>query len=608
MISAHVKRISEKRSIALGSCIHGISKRNTSLTRLCSGVCFYASSTSLSNMPSDARRDARGSRDSEPTGNNTPRGHDKEKTSKTKTMNGTLDSWIEPSLAGKPSFEDHGGAPYGVLEHMQPLGEPPSTRVRARVKGEGVRKSMAGRSAAGTALEAQDTPEGTPGPLASSQAMADLPPLPPIPMDDEDDDDYAPGKKSKKKERAAKPRGSKRQSESAGPPAEAPPTGKGKGRGKKSAEKVVVKAVEPPAVEETPIVINHNKIYNAKKMKSVVEEAKHRAHDAGKPDLADAVEEVYQQSLKSARLTELLESILDQSASKEQYAEFQVHVKAAKKKLRAAKLEAERRKPAAATNGDKCPPLPTRPPVKIVQPVVLKDESPAIPSTEKSEVPKPKFSIKVRSPPKPDTGRRIPPVKTTSSSPVKQESEQRDGDLSDLSELTELSEGEEMAVDTPEERDQMSAGPSSNTNGIKTKDQAAERGSLGVQGTAQKRSSADADIYETEDDRILSAKKLKLSGKVTRDYDYQDSHMRSSLSGLPRTSRAPSAKNGAFAPAKITLHPNGGGNASARGSRAISVDIDSPLSSPAGSSRRSTPHVWKGPPKQIGKRAKTKTS
>jgi len=560
-------------------------------------------------MPSDARREARSLRDSEPTGNNTPRGHDKDKTPKARTMNGTLDGWIEPSLAGKPSFEDHGGAPYGVLEHMQPLGEPPSTRVRARVKGEGARKSLAGRSAAGTALDAQDTPEGTPGPVASSQAMADaMPPLPPIPMDDEDDDDYAPGKKSKKKERAAKPRGSKRQSESAGPPAEAP-AGKGKGRGKKSVEKADVKAVEPPAVEHTPVVVNRNKIYNAKKMKSVVEEAKNRAYDAGKPDLADAVEEVYQQSLTNARLTELLESILEQNASKEQYAEFQGYVKAAKKKLRAAKLETERQRKTqeTAANGDKRPPLTLRSPIKDAQPVVLKDESPAIPSTEKSEIPKPKFSIKVRSPPKPAAARKTPKVKTTSSSPVKLEPEQRDEDLSDLSELTELSEGEDMAIDTPEERDEMSAGPPSNANGIKIKDQAAERGSLGVQGTAQKRSSADAEIYETEDDRILSAKKLKLSGKVTRDYDYQDSHIRSSLSGLPRNSR-PSAKNGVFAPAKITLHPNGAGNTSARGSRPISVDVDSPLSSPAGSSRRSTPHVWKGPPKQTGKRAKTKTS
>jgi hypothetical protein len=568
-------------------------------------------------MPSDAR-DARTSTTGN-TNSHTPRAQDKDKTSKSRTMNGTLDGWIEPSLAGKPSFEDHGGAPYGVLEHMQPLGEPPSTRVRARVKGDGARKSLAGRSAAGTALDAQDTPEGTPGPLASSQAMVDvMPPLPPIPMDDEDDDDYAPGKKTKKKERVAKPRGSKRQSESAGPPAEGPSTGKGKGRGKKNAEKVaekvvekvVEKAVKTPVVDTTPNVINFNRIYNPLKLKSVVEEAKKRARDADKPDLADAVEEIYQQSLKNTRITELLEVILDQSATKEQTTEFQGYVRAAKKKLRLAKQakQAEQKIPAKAKSGDKVLPLPVRSPVKITQPVEVKDESPAIPSTEKSEIPKPKFSIKVRSPPKPDTGRRTLQNKTTSSSPVKLESEQRDDDLSDLSELTELSEGEEMAIDTPEEREDMSAGPPSNVNGIKVKDQAAERGSLGVHNTAQKRSSADAEIHETEDDRILSAKKLKLSGNVTREYDYQDSHIRSSLSGLPRASRGPSAKNGTFAPAKITLHPNGGGNASAQGSRAISVEVDSPLSSPAGSSRRSTPHVWKGPPKQTGKRAKTKTS
>jgi hypothetical protein len=557
-------------------------------------------------MPSDAR-DARTSSTGN-TNSHTPRPQDKDKTPKARTMNGTLDGWIEPSLAGKPSFEDHGGAPYGVLEHMQPLGEPPSTRVRARVKGEGARKSLAGRSAAGAALDAQDTPEGTPGPLDSSQAMVDvMPPLPPIPMDDEDDDDYAPGKKTKKKERIAKPRGSKRQSESAGPPAEGPSTGKGKGKSKKNAEKVVEKAVEIPVVDTTPNVVNFNRIYNPMKLKSVVEEAKKRACDAGKPDLADAVEEIYQQSLKNTRITELLEVILDQSATKEQTSEFQGYVRAAKKKLRLAKQakqgkQAGRKVPATATNGDKVQPLPLRSPVKDAQPVEVKHELPAIPSTEKSEVPKPKFSIKVRSPPKPDPGRRALQDKTTSSSPIKRESEQRDDDLSDLSELTELSEGEEMAIDTLEERDDMSAGPPSNVTGIMVKEQAAERGSLSVHGTAQKRSSADAEIYETEDDRILSAKKLKLSGKVTREYDYQDSHMRSSLSGLPR------AKNGAFAPAKITLHPNGGGNAIARGSRAISVDVDSPLSSPAGSSRRSTPHVWKGPPKQTGKRAKTKTS
>jgi hypothetical protein len=549
-------------------------------------------------MPSDTRRDARTSRDSDTAGNTTPRGQDRDRI-KGKSMNGTLDGWIEPAIAAKPSFEDHGGAPYGVLEHMQPLGEPPSTRVRARVKGDGARKSMLGRSGAGAGLDAQETPEGTPGPPSASQAVYEpLPPLPPIAMDDEDDDDYAPGKKSKKKERVAKPRAPKRQSESAGPPAEAPPASKGKGRSKK----IVEKPTEPEH-------INTNRFYNAEKLKSVVFEAKNRAVEAGKPFLGGAVEEIYQQSLTSRRLTELLEAILCQNATPEQTAEFQTYVKAAKRKLRAAsKSEASRKSPAAEATDNK--PLPSRSHANGTATSQVKEELPAILSTENAEIPKPKFSIKVKSPSKQPPTHLIPQqhAHATSSSPAKHETEDMDDNLSDLSELTELSEGEEVVVATPEEFDEMSVGPPSRPNGIQGKDQAAERGSLGVQGSNLKRSSADAEIHETEDDRVLTAKKLKLSDKVRREYDYTDSHVRSSLSVLPRTSHGSGAKDRALMPPKITLHANGGSNSSARSSRAISADADSPLSSPAGSSRRSTPHIWKGPPKQAGRRAKTKTS
>ena len=555
-------------------------------------------------MPSDTRRDARSTRDSDAAGATTPRGHDKEK-AKSKGMNGTLDGWVEPSLAAKPSFEDHGGAPYGVLEHMQPLGEPPSTRVRARVKGDGARKSLLGKGGAGAGLDAQETPEGTPGPQSSQTALESLPPLPPVPMDDSDDDDYAPGKKSKKKEKGAKPRGGKRQSEAAGSSAEAPPSGKGKGRGKKVVEKTPKAAAAekpPPPPPQAPERININRIYYPEKLKAVVDEAIRRAIESGKKSLAEAVEEIHTQSLTNQHLTTLLEAILCQNATPEQTAEFQVYVKQAKKKLRLARAEAAGKPPAAEVNGTK--PLPVRSPVKEEAVAHVKQELPAVPVTEKAAFPKPKFSIKVKSPPKQSSSNRTP----QSSSPVKHKTEAMDDD-SDLSELTELSEGEDMAVDTPEERDEMSAGPPQLANGTKAKDQAAERGSLAVQGSNLKRSSADAEIQETEDDRVLSAKKLKLSGKVTRDYDYTDSHIRSSLSGLPRGARGPGAKNGAASTPRITLQPNGGGNASARSSRAISLDAESPLSSPAGSSRRSTPgHVWKGPPKQTGKRAKTKTS
>lgn len=546
-------------------------------------------------MPSEGRRDARTTRDSDATGTGS------RPQAKGKSTNGTLDGWVEPSLAAKPSFEDHGGAPYGVLEHMQPLGEPPSTRVRARVKGDGARKSMAGKGAVGLGLDAQDTPEGTPGPQYSSQPADALPPLPPIAMDDEEDEDYAPGKKSKKKERAAKPRAAKRQSESAGPATETPPPGKGRGKGKKAADKAAQLAAEDAAWEvakKSSLVdnVNQNKVYDARKLRIVVDEAKRRAEAVGKPAMGKAVEEIYQQSLSNTRLTWLLEAVLIQTANKEDMDEFHDYVRAAKKKLKEAEQKA-----GESTNGKQ--PLPVRTPAKEEKTSKVKEEAPAIPSTEKSELPRPKFSIKVKSPPKPTARNRPSQSEPMSSSPAKQQSADLDDNASELSELTELSEGEEMDRDDEDGSHNAISGRSSRVNGVKIKDQAAERGSLGVQSNNLKRSSADAEIHETEQDRALSAKKLKLSGSVQRDYDWQESHVRGSLT---RGSRGAGTKSGGVVPPKITLHP--GGNASTRGSRAVSTDAESPLSSPALSSRRSTPHVWKGPPKQTGKRAKTKTS
>jgi len=538
-------------------------------------------------MPSETRRsDARVSRDSD-----AGKVQSKEKP-REKSGNGTLDGWVEPTVATKPSFEDHGGVPYGVLEGMQPLGEPPSARARARAKGEGARKSMLGRSAAGAGLEAQETPEGTPGPQNSMPAEPELPPPPPIVIDDENDDDYAPAtKKSKKKERVSKPRAPKRSSE----PAESA-AGPSTARPKKRAEK-----------------INTNKIYNTSKLKAVVEEAKRRAYDADKADLANAVHEIWLESLKDKRLTELLEAVLMQNATDEQMEEFQVYVKKAKRRLRQAK-EAGGNQPAAPANSSSSTAasksLPVRSPAKPSPqaPAVATDSKSALPSTEPVELPKPKpkISLKVTSPHKSGDRSRPKSGHRNSASPVKAKTEDVE-DLSDLSELTELSEDDEqMDLDTPEIGSDA-VGPANGVNGIKTKDHAAERGSLIVRKRNLKRSSADADLEETEEDRELAAKKQRLSASVARDYDYTESSMRNSLDDQARPARGAAVRSGGLVPPKITLPLNGAGNGSARTSRAISADAESPLSSPA-LSTRSTPHVWRGPPKATGKRAKTKTS
>ncbi|KAG9974856.1 hypothetical protein KCU78_g22840, partial [Aureobasidium melanogenum] len=62
-------------------------------------------------------------------------------------QNGPTEDWIEPPLASPiPSFEEHGGGPYGVLEDMQALGSRPSAKVRGRVKPDAPKKSALGKS------------------------------------------------------------------------------------------------------------------------------------------------------------------------------------------------------------------------------------------------------------------------------------------------------------------------------------------------------------------------------------------------------------------------------------------------------------------------------
>ena len=490
-----------------------------------------------------------------------------------------MDQFVEPSLAEKPSYRDHNGSPYGVLEHMQALGEAPNARVKARVKPDGGRKSVIGRSAAAVGLDAQETPEGTPAPQATTPAPANTPSQPRIVVDDERDENYAPNAAAKKKERATRTRAVKRSGDTASAP----------------------QSTVPPKDKPQKVIVNRNKKYNAHKLKQVVEAARERAMEVGKPDLAEAVHEIYQQSLTNAYLTELLENILTQSATPTHTAEFQNFVRAAKKKLKDAKQQETRNIPASSANGTQS--LPLRSPSKFTS---AENTTSAIPSTEQPELKPPKVSLKVRSPSKQSGRRRSGHSGTMSASPTKKRSNSADSDSS-LTDMT-SNPDDDMDVDEPDELGDKIAGPSSTVNGIKGKDHAAERGSLAAPNRNLKRSSADAEFQDDEQDRTLAKKKLKLSETVSRDYSYEESNIRRPPTECSSRLRSLRGKNGTLAPPSLSL-PNGSRNASIRGSRAVSTDIDSPLSelSPA-SSRQSTPHVWKGPAKTFGKKAKTKQS
>ncbi|KAK0937810.1 hypothetical protein LTR29_010595 [Friedmanniomyces endolithicus] len=491
------------------------------------------------------------------------------------------EDWVEPSLTSAPSYEDHYGAPHGVLEHMQPLGEAPSAKVKSRVRSEGPRKSAHGRSSAAVGLDAQETPEGTPAPPAAAPVQVDgsIPP-PAVKADDEKDDDYAPA--VNKKAGATRPKTAPRHSDATG-----------------FAKKLRAEARKGGSSAK-------KRVYDPAKLQRVVESAKARAMEVGKPDLAAAVHEIWVESLKSVHLTDLLEAILTTTATAAQTEDFQNHVKRAKKRLRDAK-EKHRKKPAKNnTNGTQALPLRS-PSDSTSQPAPPPTTNFAVPSTEHTDSSKTRLSLKVKSPTKQPRRRPEQGGKMASLPP---KSRARSG--SETSELTDLTSDGEGPL-PPGVADQLSHGPPSvaaKTNGIHGKDHAAERGSLAAPGGKLKRSSAEAELDDEgwEREKVIITKKAKLGETVTRDTPYQESDMRSSAREA-RQSRTTRTKPTSLVPPSITLPAAGSRAASARGSRAPSMNPDSPLTDiSTNSSRLSTPRIMKTAPKAPGKRAKTKNS
>lgn len=497
-----------------------------------------------------------------------------------------MDRWVEPSVSTVASYE---GVAHGVLEHMQPLGEVPSAKVKSRVRSDAPRKSTAGRSSAAGGLDTQDTPEGTPAPPAAPPPVVTTGSmLPPVIIDDEKDDDYAPA--ASKKAGAARAKVTPRNSDASGP------SKKPRAESRKGSTSAAKK-----------------RIYDAPKLQRVVEAAKSRAIEVGKPDLAAAVHEIWVESLKNVHLTDLLEAILTQNATAAQTEDFQNHVRRAKKRLRDAKEKA-RKKPAKNTNGTQALPLRS-PSHSTSQPSSSTSQIPAsappAPSTiqhsEPAEVLKMTLSIKVNSPTK-QSRRRSDHGGTMTASPPKGRG--RSG--SETSELTDLtSDGE--GPPPLDQADQLSHGPqyvAPKTGGTHGKDHAAERGSLAVPGVKAKRSSAEAELDDEgwEREKVINSKRMKLSETVTRHTPYQDSDIRASARELP-PQRVTRTKPKSLVLPPITLPSDGSRAASTRGSRGPSMNPDSPLTDISmSSSRMGTPRLQKPAPKPLGKRAKTKNS
>lgn len=498
-----------------------------------------------------------------------------------------LEAWVEPAVSEKPSYEDHHGSPFGVVEHLQPLGEPPNAKVKSRVKSEAPRKSILGRSSIGGGLEGQETPEGTPAPQFLSMPLENGMGQPTIVIDDEKDADYKPG--GKKKERTTRSRVTKRSSEPAYHTQASTELGK--------------PSSEPPVASKKR---EKRSLYGGAKLKRVVEAAKERAVRLGKEDLAAAVHEIWVESLSDDQLTDLLEAILSQQATAKQTKAFQGYVRRAKKRLRDAKGDA-RNVPASSVIDSQVP--PPRPLSKAMPKISQDQDIPAIPSTEKIELPpKAKLCLKTSSLPKVSKDHRGDVHgNDLSASPRKPDADDYPSDSS-LTDLTEHDE-DDMELDELNGLTSKLENHTTGTNGI-AKDHAAERGSLIPPERKGKRSSADADFEDDERERAIAVKKQKMGKSIKREYPFEESDLRKSTAGPTARDRLTRGKDASLAPLALVRQTSGSQTGSGRDSRATSASISSPLTdlSPS-SSRLSTPQVHIGPPKAAPrKKAKTKTS
>lgn len=458
------------------------------------------------------------------------------------TIPGKSSVWSEPPLQdAKPSFEDHGGVPFGVLEDMQALGTRPGAKVKARAK-EATKKSMLSKSAPGMASDAQNTPESTPTLEASATATTEPPTTlldqPLLVVDDEKDQDYMP-RKIKKSHKSRLSRSAAKPTSSPAPAMESPAPA----TATTSASVVIPSSPAPtprpssrrPSVPDAPLPDAQSRIPN---LKAIVDAAVERSLEVGNPSLGFALQELYNESLHDPRLASLLAGILEQTASPEETKEFREHITRHKKRYKSREESASNtvKKPEPAVNGSKKPHSPRKsapPPPELVPRQSI--EAPA-------QLPAPKISLRVNFSKKSST------TKQSSSKTKKNDAKSgsqhlsRRASSSSLSSLTSNEDdGHEDRMDLDLDLDLSNEG--SNVTRMQEthvaqstdlRDTAVNDSTTNLavtpllNGSSLKRSSAEAEMDER--DKILASKKQKLDQTLYRDGSTEESHIRPELS------------------------------------------------------------------------------
>ena len=481
----------------------------------------------------------------------------------TPTTTSTSSGWTEPALVEeRPSYEDHGGAAFGVLEDMQALGQRPSAKVRARVKGDPSLRKTLGKQT-GMTHDGLDSQEGTPSleTPRSASVVQDVPIIPPIP-DDEKDDDYEP--------RASKRSSRIRQSRGASTPSEAP---------KAIATPVtrIVKASETPSEEPAlpPTDMqpqSSGRPYEFGSMASIVDGAVQRSREVGNPELGAAIKHVYLESATNARALYLLRAILHQNATPEEAKEFRRELSRAKKFLRAHGREIFGEDYSSIMKGAKRGQSPSEPSAK--QPSD-RPELVARPSIE-GGAPAPKLKISIRAP------KQQTPAEPSMSQVNGRASGSRPRSTSGASDSS-------LSSLTSQEDDHMELDQTANLQ-------------VAVPKNNLKRTSAEAEIFTDERDKALAAKKQKLAQTVYKEPQPQKQHTESHIRTSTNRPRALRQQTLNFA---VAPPVNGAVNGRAR--RDLS---ESPLSdlSPPPSPQVATPRAPTAVRSATQKKAKTKQS
>lgn len=429
--------------------------------------------------------------------------------------------WVEPPLdQPKPSYEDHGGSAFGVLEDMLPLGQGPNAKVKARVRGEPLSKKLLGKSVAGIASDTQDTPEATPAP------QEPLPTQPLLIFDDERDQDYKP-KTAKKTTTDRASRSSLARAAVSSPanpsthirstpaiPSDLPvleqPTG----------APATAQSPNPASLSSRPSTIPDPNLSElglpGVTFSEVMEGVMRRANEMGDVVLGEALQDAYNNGQNDQHLMTLFKAIIGLNSTTEDELAFRSYIGKAKRRVKRRHTTSKHRTNGAISSAPDSPQGQSQLPELVPRPSI---EAPLV-----QDRPSTKIKLRMGGPTQKSS------IKIPSDSKVRSDKARevrRSGSLSSLTSIESFSSLEEIdAMDIGTDND---ANPGGDANGQNNADPAMGQGPLPNippdfdyshaqrPGATNPRKRTSADIAADEREQLVNAKKQKMSEHIDRE-------------------------------------------------------------------------------------------